>query len=426
MIRKTLTAIAAAGCLASLPALAQSVAITGGTVWTGADAGTLENGVVIIEDGVITQVGPEGTAIPDGATSIDASGKWVTPGIFGAVARVGLVEVGAEDSTNDTSADEALFSAALDATDGFNPAATSIGVSRIDGITRMAVAPSAGDRIFAGQGFIATTSGAPDSIVGPRAFAHVAMGEPGAGRAGGSRQASWAELRAAIGDAEGYPGRYFSNRMGDALSSYDARAFKAVTNGDQLLLIGANRASDLRQVIALGEAYPDLDLAIVGAAEGWLVADELAAADIPVIIDPFNNLPGSFARLAATQENAARLIDAGVRTAYMHSGSLTHRIQGVLQVAGNSVANGVSHDDAMLAITRVPAEIYGLENVGYLAEGAIADVVIWDGDPLETSTSPDIVIIDGIEQSMSSRQTKLRDRYLTLEGDTEFKYRRPE
>lgn len=427
MIGKSLTALAAVLSIGTA-AFAQSIAITGGTVWTGTDAGTIENGVVVIEDGVITAVGPAGTAVPEGATAIDAAGKWITPGVIAPMSRVGLVEVSAESSTNDTAAgeDSATFSASLDATDSFNPAATAVGVARIDGVTRMAVAPGAGSRIFGGQGFIATTTGAPDSVAIPRSFAYITMDEGGADRAGGSRSAAWAELEAAIGDANGYPGKYFSDRMGDTLSSYDARAFKAVTTGDQLLLISANRASDLRRIITFASDNPDIRIAIVGATEGWLVADELAAAEIPVIIDPFDNLPSSFASLAATQENAARLIDAGVDTAYYFSGSVTHRVQLGVQVAGNSVANGVSHDDALAAITRVPAEIYGLENTGILAENAIADVVVWDGDPLETTTSPDVVIIDGVRQAMESRQTRLRDRYITTEGETPFRYRRPE
>ncbi|MEO0818749.1 MAG: amidohydrolase family protein [Pseudomonadota bacterium] len=428
MITKSLTALAAALTLSASAALAQSFAISGGTVWTGTDAGTIENGVVIIEDGLITAVGPAGTAVPPGATAIDASGKWVTPGIIAAMSRVGIVEVGAESSTNDIAAgdDGAKFSASLNAADSFNPAATAIAVARIDGITRMAVAPGAGNRIFGGQGFIATTSGAPDSVAIPKSFAFITMDEGAASRTGGSRSAAWAELEAAIGDAYGFPGKFFHEREGDTLSAYDARAFKAVTMGQQLLLIEANRASDLRRIIKLSEDHPDLRIAIVGATEGWLVADELAAADIPVIVDPFDNLPSSFAALAATQENAARLIDAGVDTAYYFSGSVTHRIHLTVQVAGNSVANGVSFDDAMAAITSVPAEIYGLENAGFLGEGALADVVIWDGDPLETTTSPDVVIIDGVRQAMESRQTRLRDRYIDLEGETEFRYRRPE
>lgn len=426
MIRKTLTACAVLS-FAALPALAQSVAITGGTVWTGTDAGTLENGVVLIEDGVITAVGAEGLVIPEDAEELDAAGKWVTPGIMSPMSRVGLVEVGAENDTNDISAGgETVFSAALNAADGFNPSATAIPVVRIDGVTRMAVAPRSGQRIFAGQGFIATTSGEPDSVVEDRSFALVTLDEGGADRSGGSRQAAWSELEAAVGDAIGYPGRFFSDRMGDVLSSYDARAFSAVVRGEQLLLIAANRESDLRRIIRFKDDNPTIRIAIVGATEGWLVADELAAADIAVIIDPYNNLPSSFSSLAATQENAARLIDSEVTTAFAFFGSDSHRAHLVVQTAGNAVANGVDFDDALAAITRVPAEIFGLEDTGVLAEGAVADVVIWDGDPLEVTTSPDAVFIDGIEQEMESRQTRLRDRYLTLEGDTPFRYRRPD
>lgn len=423
MIRKLLlTSVAALSVLAS--AAAQDVAIVNAKIWTGTDAGTLDNATVYISDGTIQGLGVN-YAPPSGTETVDAEGNWVTPGIIAAFSRVGTVEVGAEDSTNDTSASGSSFSVALRAADGFNPAATPVDVTRIEGVTRIAVAPATGGAMIAGQGFVANTSGRDGSITDDRAFVYIDLGEGGAGLAGGSRPAAWAALRGAFADARGYPARFMSHNEGDTLTRADAQAFGAAVRGQQLILVAAHRASDLRLIMDLKSANPNLDLAIVGADEGWLVADELAAANIPVIVDPFSNLPASFSQLGATSRNAERLIAAGVPTAFAHLGNSGHQSRLVLQSAGNAAANGVSFDDAMAAMTVVPAMIFDLDGMGSIARGNSADLVIWDGDPLDVTSAPSAIFIDGEAQSLESRQTKLRDRYLDLdESDRPLAYKR--
>ncbi len=413
MIRKILLSAAAAATL-TLGAGAQNIAITNAKVWTGTDAGTLENANIYISNGEISGLGVN-FAPPSGTELIDAEGNWVTPGIFSPFSRTGIVEVGAEDSTNDTNAAGSPFSVALRAADGFNPAATPVDVTRIEGVTRIAVAPSTGGSMIAGQGFLADTSGDADSISDDRAFVFIDLGEGGAGLAGGSRSAAWAALRGAFADARGYPARFMAHNEGDTLTRADAQAFGRAVRGQQLILISAHRASDLRLVMDLKQENPNLNLAIVGADEGWIVADELAAASIPVIVDPFQNLPASFSQLGATSKNAERLIAAGVPTAFSYLGDNGHQARLVLQSAGNAAANGVGFDDAMAAMTTVPAAIFGVDNSGTIERGSTADLVIWDGDPLEITSAPVAVFIDGEVQSLESRQTKLRDRYLELD-----------
>ncbi|MEM1151511.1 MAG: amidohydrolase family protein, partial [Pseudomonadota bacterium] len=282
-----------------------------------------------------------------------------------------------------------------------------------------------GGDIFAGRGFVADTSSDHDSILDDNAFVLIRMGEAGAEAAGGSRPAAWARLRAALSDARTFPARFLAHNEGDALTRVDAQAFGEASRGQQLILIEAHRASDLRRIIAFSGEFPELSLAIVGGDEAWMVADELAEARIPVIVDPFQNLPASFEQLGATGENAKRLIEAGVITAFAHLGDNTHQARLVLQSAGNAVANGVSHDDAMAAITVIPALIFGMEDVGTIEPGAVADVVVWDGDPLEVMSAPTHIFIGGVPQSLESRQTRLRDRYLGLDsGEVPFAYKR--
>ncbi|MEL6857771.1 MAG: amidohydrolase family protein [Pseudomonadota bacterium] len=412
MIRTLLLSSAAIGL--SLTMTAQEIAIVNAKIWTGTDAGILENASVYISDGTVQGIGVNFSP-PSGTPTIDADGAWVTPGIIAPFSRVGTVEVGAEDSTNDTSAGGSDFSVALRAADGFNPAATPVAITRIEGVTRVAVAPAFGASMIAGQGFVADTSGDAGSISDERAFVYVDLGEGGASKAGGSRPAAWAALRGAFADARGYPARFMAHNEGDTLTRADAQAFGPAVRGQQLILVSAHRASDLRLVIDLKAENPNLNLAIVGADEGWLVARELAAANIPVIVDPFSNLPASFAQLGATSRNAERLIEAGVPTAFAHLGNSGHQSRLVLQSAGNAVANGVSFDDAMAAMTVVPAAIFGMTSLGALERGRTADLVIWDGDPLDVTSAPRQIFINGVSQSMETRQTKLRDRYLDLD-----------
>lgn len=430
MIGKYLSSVALAAFGFAAPVVADTIAITGGTVWTGTDEAPIANGVVLIVDDQIAAVGGDALAIPADATLIDADGKWVTPGIFAPFTRTGLVEVGAEDSTNDISAGESPYSVALNAADAFNPSATSIPVTRIEGVTRMAVAPGFGSTLFAGQGLIADTSGATGSVIKEKAFQYITIGETGADRSGGSRAAAWAKLEAALNDARNFPARYIATPDGAALNRIDAEALIPVARGQQLLLVEAHRASDIRRLITFAKDNSALKIALIGATEGWLVADELAAANIPVIIDPFDNLPARFEQLAATAHNGERLIKAGVKTAFAHLGDNGHQTRLLLQNAGNAVANGVRQADAIAAITSVPADIFGQSDLGRLSSGAKGDVVIWDGDPLEITSAPTAVLIDGEVQPLESRQTKLRDRYLSVEdadaGDLPLAYRKGE
>ena len=397
-----------------------------GKIWTGTDEGVIEDGVVIIEDGEISQIGDADTDIPEDATIIGANGSWITPGVIVPFSRLGIVEVAGESSTDDRGGASERYAVSMRAADGFNPAATSIPVTRIEGVTHAAIAPRASHSIIAGLGFIADTSGNSDSIEDSAAFLFVEIGETGAQRAGGSRSAAWSYLRGALAEGESRRIRSYRVAPTNLLSERDADVMAQVISGRIKLLFHAHRASDLLKIIDLQDDYRNLDMVVVGATEGWMVAEELAEAEIPVIIDPFDNLPASFESLAATQQNSKRLIDAGVITAFAHLADDGHQPRLGLQVAGNAIANGVSYDDALAAVTTVPAEIFDLDDFGALERGADAHLVVWDGDPLEITSSPQSVIIGGSVQPLHSRQTRLRDRYLSLEKDERpFGYKRP-
>ncbi len=410
--------------LASASAHATTIAITGGTVETAAGA-PITNGTVIIRDGRITAVG-QGIVVPAGATVIDASGKFVTPGLVSGMSTLGITEVEGVRETDDASARTSPFSAALDISPAINPASPPIAVERAGGVTRAVVGPGAQSEIFGGQGAIISLAASPDILMRPRAFQFIELGEDGARAAGGSRPAAWLNLRNGFAEAQRYargPAAFESGREKDSLiKRLDAAALVPVVEGRVPAVIHVERASDIVAVLGLRTEFPKLRIILIGAREAWLVADRIAAANVPVITLPLFDLPDSFETLASTRSNVGRLVAAGVKVGFGIFGSDSGaQSRNLPYFAGNAVAQaavpggvGLTHEQALAAITRVPAEIFGLEDVGTLAAGKRGDVVVWDGDPLELTSTPVAVLIDGVPQPLESRQTLLRDRYRDL------------
>lgn len=423
MLKSLLSAVAIAS-IGLGAAQAQTIAVTNGRVVTNSEAGIVENGSVLIRDGVIVAAGAN-VSIPSGVQVIDANGGWITPGIFHPHTQLGLIEVALESSTSDAAAPGASFTAAIDVADGFNPAGGHIPDSRRRGITRFAVFPSTGPGLIAGRGALANSSGLPDSLFDDRTFLYVDLSQSGASTAGGSRNAAWAYIRAAFEDARFYPGRFMAHHEGDAINRFDAAALVSAVRGEIPIVLQVERASDIRRALRFAQQHPAARFILAGAAESWMVADEIAAAGIPVIMDPLRNLPASFDILAARLDAPARLHAAGVQTAYTTiSADLYFNPRLITQHAGNAVAHGASWEDAFRAITLTPAEIYGVgDRYGALAEGYAGDVVVWDGDPLEVLSAPVAVVIDGVSQSMVSRQSRLAERYGEQVADGQYGYR---
>ena len=199
-------------------------------------------------------------------------------------------------------------------------------------------------------------------------------------------------------------------------------------NGQMPVLVWVERAADIRQVIKLTKEYPQLKVIIAGASEGWMVADELAAARIPVIVNALQNQPDAFERLGSTMNNVGRMAARGVTVALgTMARDEAHQARLVVQDAANLVGQsrigggeGLSWADAIKTVTLNPARIFGVDKqLGTLEPGKVADVVVWSGDPLDLTQAPTNVIVAGKEVSLESRQTKLRDPYLgVLRGET--------
>lgn len=449
MSARSLLLGAALAALAA-PLAAQDLAITNATLATGDGGEPVRGATVVIRGGKVVAAGP-GVAVPPGVQSVDGTGKWVTPGIFAALTALGLSDADGVDESNDQGARGSPFSAALDVSPALNPASQHVAVARSAGITRASVATAPSGSIFGGQGAVVDLGADPRMVTRPRAFQLVDLGETGARIAGGSRVAAHALLRNALREARQYgsdarltaPGRRGEIETGDdipvdlrlvdnpaergedaLLTRFDAAALIPVVNGDQALYVAVERASDIRAVLALKREFPRLRPVLVGASEGWLAAADIAAAGVPVIVNPMNDLPASFEQMAATQSNAGRMIRAGVKVAFGGlAGTTGDQPRNLPQFAGNMVAlskvpgaTGLSWGEAFAAISSVPAEISGQGGrAGVLKPGAAGDLVIWDGDPLEVTSAPERVFIDGVEQPMESHQRALRDRYRDLD-----------
>ncbi len=428
-MRRAILAAAAALLAAPAAAQAQTIAVTGGTVYpvTGAP---IPNGTVLIQNGRIVAVGA-GVAVPAGARRIDATGKWVTPGLFESNTNLGLTEVGQVDATNDFRLDQGQQggdqgAAAFNVAAGINPRSMVIPVTRIAGVTTVVSRPSGG--LIAGQAVAIDLIGddvAEMTIRSPVAmFATITGTARDAGN--GARGGVTMRLREVLEDARDWNGRQSAFERGEtreySLSRLDMEALQPVLAGRLPLVVEAHRASDIQTVLRIADEY-DLRVIINGGTEAWMVAGDLARARVPVIVKVLNNLPGSFETLGATYENAARLRRAGVQVA-ITSGE-TFKAYTLRQEAGNAVAYGLPWDEALRAVTLVPAQIWGLaESYGSLEPGKVADVVVWDGDPLEMLTRVEHVFIRGREVPLVSRETQLRDRYLDLD-EARRSYPRP-
>lgn len=404
------------------PALASTTAIVGGTVAIGDGSAPIPGATVLVRDGRIVAVGVDIT-IPADADIIDAHGKWVAAGMIAGFSTLGLYDLDSVRGSDDSGAPTSPFQASLDVSTALNPAGAVVALERSGGITRAIVSPAARVSIFGGQGAVMRLASTGPAVSQARAFELVELGQDGAQLAGGSRPAAYAMLNEGLREAELYrrdPEGFGRAGRKPLLARRDAAALAEVVAGRTLLLVHVERASDIRQVLALPARYPQLRLVLLGASEGWLVADEIARAHVPVIAAALSNLPEEPERIASTQSNVGRLENAGVTVA-LSTINMTEPIQQrrLNQLAGNLVAisrvpgmTGLSWGQAFATITSRPAEALGLGGeLGSLLPGRRADIVIWDGDPLELKSAPVTVFVDGVRQPMDSRQSDLLERY---------------
>jgi imidazolonepropionase-like amidohydrolase len=413
--------------LAASPASAQSLAIVHAKAWTGQGEKAIDDATIIVRDGRIASVTSAG-APPAGMTVMDAQGRMVTPGLFSGATQIGLLELAGSDDAADEAVSGGKLGPAFDVAPALNPNSLLIDQARADGITWAMSYPSgSATQPFLGQAALLHLRPG-DPLERPRAAMFVRIGGSAAAGAGGSRAAQWTLLRRSLEEARRLKAGTAPPADERLLSRTDLDALAPVLDGTMPLAILTHRQSDIRQAIRLAADFP-IRLVLVGAAEAWTVAEELARARIPVILDPGANLPMSHDELGARLDNAAILRRAGVLIALTPTANyidLNYNV-GVISrtAAGIAVANGLSYGAAIEALTSGPAAIWGAKEAGAIAPGKAADLVIWDGDPLEPSSAAQIVIVGGRKVSTVTREQLLTRRYLPqLEQEWPPAYRR--
>ena len=393
--------------------LAQTIAITGGTVYP-VSGPKVANATVLIRDGKIVAVGA-GVTTPSGAARIDATGKWVTPGLIDGAGQLGLVEIGAVPGTREGFLHGDTIAAAFNVAEGLNPASMLIPVTRIEGVTTALATPLG--NLVAGQAVLIDLAGntIEEMLVKSPVGIVADLSESGKNEAGGSRAGVADRLRRAFRDALLYERRRadFNRAQMPPLpeSPPDLEALLPMLHGQEALIANANRRSDIETALRLAREFK-LKLVLAGAQEAWQIAAELARADVPVLVEPLDNIP-SYDALGVRYENAGLLAKAGVKIALLETD--THNSRNLRQEAGNAVAYGMSWEQALRAVTLSPAEIFGVaDRYGSLEAGKVANVVVWSGDPFEFTTGVEHVLIRGKEIPLKSRQTELLERYRKL------------
>jgi hypothetical protein len=372
---------------------------------------------VLVRNGTIAAIGKNLSAAD--AAVVDAQGKPLTPALFGGVSSIGLQEISLGDDTRDGAlalgeTKEIVVRPEFDVTLAYNPLSMLIPVARVEGIgfAMLGADSVAGGSIVGGQGGVVRLDGSADPI-GPRAL-FIELGSAGADLTGRSRAAQWMLLDQLIDEVRGRIGAESGMAL---LTPAGRQALARYFGGGGRVMVKIHRAADIRQLLRWSQRH-NVRVAILGGAEAWILAPQLAEAKVPVFLDPLANLPSNFDQVGSTLENAARLRAAGVPVAFSQFDDAAHYARKLRQSAGNAVANGMAWEDALAALTRVPAETFGVaDRIGTIAVGKRADLVLWTGDPLEVSTVARQVWFDGRAIPMRSRQTDLRDRYLRPASD---------
>jgi imidazolonepropionase-like amidohydrolase len=392
---------------------AESLAITNATIHTVTEQGVLKNATVVIDDGKIIAINPEKI---DADVTFDAMGKILTPGLIGSMNTLGLVEVNAVSRTRDASDKKADIT--FDASIAFNPRSTVVPYTRKGGITSNVSVPSGGDSMFKGQTFVTDLSGEFDSVYLKENAVIIDLGA----KSSGSRALNLQKLRYTLEDAQ----KALTKAAEDAKTAKkdkkadekqkepkelkrDEKIINALLAGDKPLVAYADRATDLLELLKLKAEF-NLDLVIAGGADAILITEQLAAAKVPVIFGALDNLPSSFDSLHSSLDNTAKLTQAGINVALAINDA--HNLYQLRFEAGNAIANGLTKDQALAAVTANVADAFNI-NAGRIAVGKKADLVLWSADPFELSTKVDKMWINGKETSTQSRQDKLRKRYTT-------------
>jgi imidazolonepropionase-like amidohydrolase len=410
------------------------IAIRGGKLLT-ITHGVIDNGVLVIEDGKITAVGPAGAVVPRGATVIDATGMTVYPGLIDSETNIGLVEVEADQMSNDLVEPSDEIMPHMHVADAFHSETQRIPVVRVNGITNAIVAPGSEDSLPGQDIFIQLDGKDRDQMIMVRDIAmplnfsaeqrrRGGRGGEGGGLSGrfpSTRMGLASQLRQAFIDAQDYEARQqaatnrkpdTSNRGGAgerAKRDLKLEALLPYLHGQKPVVIGANEGYDLENAMRLAHEF-NLKVILNHVTHSQEILDEIAAWKVPVIVGPIYDFPRADERYDAVYTLPAELYKRGVKIAFA-SYHVEHN-RNLPYAAGYAVAFGLPYEEALKAITINPAEMWGVaDKLGSLDLGKTANIVIANGDPLDVKTDVKQVFIEGRKIPMENRQTRLRDQY---------------
>lgn len=392
-----------------LPALAQDLAIKAERIHTVSGA-VIENGVVVIKGGKIVAVGTERQVqAPAGMRVLTA--KVATPGLVDAHSVVGLAGYLNQPQDQDQHDPGAPLQPELRAIDAYNARERLVEWVRGFGVTTLHTGhgPQA---LISGQTLVAKTRGntVEEAVIVPRAMIAATLGEgsreEGKGKSPGTAGKQLAMLRESLIGAQEYQKKL--RAAGDDTTKKPDRDLRKEALVDVLerkvpLLVTANRHQDISSALRLGAEF-GIQIVLDGAAESYVVLDEVRRARVPVILHP------PMARFVGELENASRstyakFVDAGIPFA-LQSGfeSYVPKTRVVLYEAGVAAAYGLGAEKALRSITLDAARVLGLEaRLGSLEVGKDGDVALYDGDPLEYTSHCVATVIEGVVVFEGSR-----------------------
>lgn len=382
------------------------LAVRGETVYTMAGP-PIADGVVLVKDGRIERVGPASEVrIPRGWKVLTA--KVVTPGLIDARTVVGLSGYLNQPQDQDQLERSSPIQPELRAIDAYNARERLIEWVRGFGVTTIHTGHAPGN-LISGQTMIVKTRGqtVDEAVIVPTAMVAATLGDAARGQQGkspGTRAKMMAMLRAEFVKAREYAEKRARAEAGKRPPrDLHKDVLVRVLNKELPLLITAHRARDILSALRLAEEF-DIRLVLDGAAEAYLVIDEIRQAGVPVIVHP--TMARAFGeRENLSMETAATLRHAGIPIA-LQSGYETYvpKTRVVLFEAAIAAANGLSFEEALASITIDAARILGIaDRVGSLEPGKDGDLALFDGDPFEYTTHCIGVIIEGDIVSREAR-----------------------
>lgn len=397
-------------------------ALTNATIET-VTKGTIANGTVVIANGKISAIGAN-IQVPAGAEVINCNGMKIYPGMIDAGTKIGLLEIGQiPQGTDERESGEIIPQ--MRALTAVNPNATVIPVTRISGVTTAITMPEGG--LMPGTGALINLHGyTPDQMYA--GFEAVILNFPNTGRRGFGDRRTEEELKKAsekalaqLNDVWEKATQYHkldSATGGKGVTYYpEMQALVPVIRGERALMIEANLQKDIQAALKWVQEKKVKKVIFTGCAEGWREAENIAKAKIPVITGPVIAIPNrDYDRYDARYANPGLMRKAGVTVAIRSGEEGNGNYRNLPYHAGFAVAYGMSKEDALRAITIVPAEIMGVSaQMGSIEVGKAANLFVCDGDILETKTQVSQVFIDGWKMPMQSRQTLLYEEFLKRE-----------